>query len=152
MKHLKYFEKDSDYKEFIKTDELVKPNVSHCVDTKKVYYKPTEKLTNNISVFVRNVYAPQGSPAIIFESEYPVTTELTVSCRCFVMNNSGDIQRNKVITTAIPYNETVAIYELEKDEITDDLPYLGYSVTNITECKCNPEKDSVYKYEMILNI
>ena len=146
MKYLKYFENDSDYKEFIKTDELIRPNVSHCVDTKKVYYNPTEKIINNITVSVIRVTAmPDSLPAVVFESEYPVASELTLSCKCSISDSGNAF--DMVISATIPHNETSGVYYFKLGDVST-----LSTITNITECKCTPERDSEYKYEFILNI
>lgn len=73
MKYLKYFEKESDYKDFINGEEIEFPNVSLCKDVDIVYFKPkkiiltsTNKIKGVIEVDdVNKNYAIQGAYAII---------------------------------------------------------------------------------------
>lgn len=146
MKYLKYFENDSDYKVFIESDEVMRPNISYSGDIKKVYYNPIEKPINNINVSVIRVMAtPDSLPAVVFESEYPVASELTLSCKCSI--SDGGNAFDMVISATIPHNETSGVYYFKLGDVST-----LSTITNITECKCTPERDSEYKYEMILNI
>jgi hypothetical protein len=40
MKYLKLFEADAEYQSFKRTNEFIKPNVSHCVQENEVHYNP----------------------------------------------------------------------------------------------------------------
>lgn len=44
-KHLKLFETQAEYDNFITTSDFILPNVSRCLDTKHVYYNPQTKST-----------------------------------------------------------------------------------------------------------
>ena len=44
-KHLKLFETQAEYDNFITTSDFILPNVSHCLDNKHVYYNPETKTT-----------------------------------------------------------------------------------------------------------
>ena len=44
-KHLKLFETQAEYDNFITTNDFILPNVSHCLDNKHVYYNPQTKST-----------------------------------------------------------------------------------------------------------
>lgn len=73
MKYLKYFEKESDYKDFINGEEIEFPNVSLCKDVDIVYFNPkeiiltsTNKLKGIIEVDdVNKNYAIQGAYAAV---------------------------------------------------------------------------------------
>jgi hypothetical protein len=86
MKHLRIFNTDTEYWNFINGSGKTLPHVSLCDDNYKVYFNPKKKLDNYIQLSIVNTYAPGGvganAPKIIATSDYPVGRDIVISGTC----------------------------------------------------------------------
>jgi hypothetical protein len=129
MKYLKYFVEETQYEEFINSDEFIRPNVSHVSENKSMKYNPN----NILDVFfigdkeyqfengmtwsewldsdynVDNFYVSDGevSPCIYLNSEFYIEESYEIDYPGFMEWNDNENAPHK----DIPISKIISNYE-----------------------------------------
>jgi hypothetical protein len=152
MKHLRIFNTDTEYWNFINGSGKTLPHVSLCDDNYKVYFNPKKKLDNYIQLSIVNTYAPDGvganAPKIIATSDYPVGRDIVISGTC-TAEDVFPTQETTNFSITILQGEDSGVDEIRWSEVSSLVE--PYYIISINSYECNVKSDSTYKYHVILS-
>lgn len=143
MKYLKYFEKETDYKDFVNGEEIKFPNVSLCKDVDVVYFNPKEIILTSANKLKGVIEVDDVNKNYGIHCSYmamPVEGEETI-----------DIDEFLEIGVKIEEIKSVKIDGVETEVFLYDNPYLGD--TSMICCKINTvgEHNIEIEYEKEFN-